>query len=161
MSKLNIHIRLRQARRFLKLNQSDIANDLNIQQKTISDIENGKIINIPNSYIYYFYSKGVSLEWIYDNKGGMMLQKNKSSKSNKSLFDTISDNANSNKTAEKEDDSNNEKNSNNTKKADDNMYERLIDSKDTTINTLQNFMKVQENNMDFIKDLLLKIFNKK
>ncbi|RLD65034.1 MAG: hypothetical protein DRI95_09580 [Bacteroidetes bacterium] len=45
--------------------------ELNIQQKTVSEIENGKLLNIPNKYIYYFFKKGISLEWMYDNAGSM------------------------------------------------------------------------------------------
>ena len=84
MNKLELHIRLKQARKELNLNQIEIAKDLDIQQKTISEIENGKILNIPNTYIYYFYKKGVSLEWLYDSKGKMMQKENEQNTANES-----------------------------------------------------------------------------
>ncbi len=72
MNELNIHTRLKEARKYLELNQLKIAHDLNIKQKTVSEIENGKIMNIPNKYIYYFYEKGISLVWIYTGTGKML-----------------------------------------------------------------------------------------
>jgi len=76
VNELNIHIRLKEARKYLGLNQQMVANDLDIKQKTVSEIENGKIMNIPNKYIYYFYDKGISLEWMYSGKGNMIIEKN-------------------------------------------------------------------------------------
>jgi len=71
VTELKIHTRLKEARAFLELNQLRIATDLDIQQKTVSEIENGKLLNIPNRYIYYFHKKGISLDWIYDGSGLM------------------------------------------------------------------------------------------
>ena len=76
MNELDIHIRLKEARKYLELNQLKIANDLDIKQKTVSEIENGKIMNIPNKYIYYFYEKGISLEWLYTGEGDMLKSNN-------------------------------------------------------------------------------------
>ncbi len=167
MNKLDIHKRLKIARKKLNLNQTTVANDLNIQQKTISDIENGKIINIPNSYIYYFYSKGISLEWIYDNKG-IMEREGYGVTENKNLFDNIYTNENRkrNKSNSKNTELKKNKESTiNTQQEDTDcenlMYERIIDAKNDSINNLQTHIKLQENNMEFLKDLILKIFNKK
>lgn len=37
------------------------------------------------------------------------------------------------------------------------LFERLIDSKDLTINSLLTFIKSQENNLDFLKSLVTKL----
>ncbi len=156
MNKLDIHKRLKIARKKLNLNQIDVANDLDIQQKTISDIENGKIINIPNKYIYYFYSKGISLEWIYDNRGSM--ERNiYGATENKNVVDKPDTNKNTE--LEKESNSANIKQEGNN--CDNLMYERIIDAKNDSINNLQTHIKLQDNNMEFFKDLILKIFSKK
>ncbi len=166
MGKLDIHKRLKVARKKLNLNQTDVANDLDIQQKTISDIENGKIINIPNSYIYYFYSKGISLEWIYDNKGSME-RKGYGAAENKNLFDELYSNESTkqNKSDSKNTEPKEESNTTNIQNEDNNceslMYERLIDAKNESINNLHTHIKLQDNNMEFLKDLILKIFSKK
>lgn len=82
MNELNIHTRLKIARKYLELNQLQIAADLNIKQKTVSEIENGKIMNIPNKYIYYFYEKGISLVWIYTGTGEMLRDEKSEDKAN-------------------------------------------------------------------------------
>lgn len=156
MNELNIHTRLKIARKELQLNQLEIANDLNIQQKTISEIENGKIINIPNTYIYYFYKKGISLEWIYDQKGAMKLIDNviAETKTNQNmqlseLFNEVKD-----KKSEYPSDKNVTKGSEAIENI--SLYERLLDSKDVTIKSLLSYVASQENNLDFIKEFLVK-----
>jgi DNA-binding XRE family transcriptional regulator len=160
MSKLDLHIRLKHARKELSLNQVEIANDLSIQQKTISEIENGKILNIPNTYIYYFYQKGVSLEWLYDNKGKMMKADNEPAKienpsplqldllfekftSNKGIKNTRVNTTDISAETTKEPTGTNEL-----------LFERLIDAKDLTINSLLTFVKSQENQVEFLKTLI-------
>ncbi len=174
VTNLNIHTRLKLARKALKLNQIDVANDLDIQQKTVSDIENGKIVNIPNSYIYYFYLKGLSLEWIFDNKGKMLKADNVTKVEEKSLELPDNKTTNDNKDVQKEDIKENiienehkkaenkvieEKNDENSTKPQ--LYERIIDAKDDTITSLQTHIKFQESNMEFLKDFLWKVFNNK
>ncbi len=173
MSNLIIHKRLKEARKSLNLNQTDIAKDLDIQQKTISDIENGKMSNIPNSYIYYFYNKGISLEWIYDNKGKMFMSDQEEQNLDKSLFSKSVEDKEfkilpTKKTEISELKEEESKYTNIDKKTDilhaditSKMYERLIDSKDFTIENLQSFIKLQENNIEFLQDFLQKVFNKK
>lgn len=159
MNKLEIHTRLKEARKILNLNQLVIATDLGIQQKTISEIENGKILNIPNTYIYYFYQKGISLEWIYENKGPMLLEgansiSNSEKKSQTSVFNTLFDNFNQ---AESEIDKLPEikpkKEIQVTLNTD--LFERLLDSKDFTIKSLLAYIQSVENNLEFIKGLLV------
>ncbi len=159
MNKLEIHNRLKEARKVLNLNQLVIAADLGIQQKTISEIENGKILNIPNTYIYYFYQKGISLEWIYENKAPMMTENinstsNSEKKSQTSAFNTLFDNFNQVepevvKTPEikpkKEEQS----------IQNDDLFERLVDSKDLTIKSLLAYIQSVENNLEFVKGLLV------
>ena len=158
MNKLEIHIRLKIARKELQLNQIEIAKDLSIQQKTISEIENGKILNIPNTYIYYFYKKGVSLEWLYDNKGTMMAKDKSLTKDAEGgqiqldmLFEQMQ-----NKTIINTD-QNTDIDSSVKPFQNQPLYERLIDAKDLTISSLLAFMKTQENNLEFLKALLNKV----
>ncbi|MGD1848670.1 MAG: helix-turn-helix domain-containing protein [Salibacteraceae bacterium] len=66
---MGLNDRLKEARKFLKLSQVRVAKENNTFQKTISDIENGKVVNIPNEYIHYFYKQGISLDWLYSGKG--------------------------------------------------------------------------------------------
>ncbi len=158
MAKLEIHTRLKQARKEVNLNQIEIARDLSIQQKTISEIENGKILNIPNTYIYYFYQKGVSLEWLYDNKGAMMQKDNFVSKKvepNPLQLDLMLDKLQNDK-ADKEVEKSLAGISITTKENEP-LYERLIDSKDLTISSLLTFVKSQENNLEFLKELINKM----
>ena len=154
MTKLDIHTRLKLARKELMLNQLKIANDLSIQQKTISEIENGKILNIPNTYIYYFYKKGISLEWLYDGKG-FMVQKDSEPEKIKTVenlqLNNLFDNVQEPGTRTTK-----EHNVTDTKNTTENiqLYERLIDSKDLTIKSLLAYVKSQENNLEYVKDLL-------
>jgi len=155
MDKLDIHIRLKAARKELQLNQIEIATDLSIQQKTISEIENGKILNIPNTYIYYFYKRGISLDWLYDNKGAMMERDRVVSKKTDGgqmqldmLFEKMQS-KNFINTIE-----NQETEVPLNSKTNDILYERLIDAKDLTISSLLAFVKTQENNLEFLKELV-------
>jgi len=152
MNNLNLHIRLKTARKELQLNQLQIANDLNIQQKTISEIENGKILNIPNSYIYYFYKKGISLDWLYDEMGEMFLKagdkKEQTPQENAQLNELID------KTSSKQDTVNIPDENILIEGANTSLYERLIESKDLTIKSLLAYIKSLENNLEFVKDLL-------
>jgi len=158
MSKLGIPDRLKEARKKLNLNQLVIATDLGIHQKTISEIENGKILNIPNTYIYYFYKKGINLEWIYDAKEPMLREgaDSSSANENKSMaltLDNLFENINQ---TEKEDIKPMDLMDMETGEAKNNgMYERLIDSKDMTIKSLLTYVQSVENNLDFIKSLLI------
>jgi DNA-binding XRE family transcriptional regulator len=158
MNKLDLHIRLKQARKELNLNQIEIAKDLSIQQKTISEIENGKILNIPNTYIYYFYKKGVSLEWLYDNKGAMMQNENiieKQSGSDPVQLDLLLEKLENDKVKKVEEKEVVEKRVMSNEQ--ELLFERLIDSKDLTINSLLTFIKSQENNLEFLKSLVSKL----
>lgn len=155
MNKPDLHIRLRQARKKLELNQSEIATDLSIHQKSISEIENGKIVNIPNSYIYYFYKKGVSLEWLYDEKGGMLQEDSKDLKNNEQtekqlefhLVKEKKENTYTNKVEKEEEPYN-------ITKDILNVDEKLIESKDETIKSLEAYINSLENNLQFFKTLL-------
>lgn len=159
MNKLEIHNRLREARKKLNLNQLVIATDLGIQQKTISEIENGKILNIPNTYIYYFYQKGISLEWIYENKSPMMIENIASTastdkKGQTSAFNTLFDNFNQvEKAVIKTPEIKPVKEEQGVKNAD--LFERLVDSKDLTIKSLLAYIQSVESNLEFVKGLLL------
>ncbi len=155
MKKLDIHTRLKHARKELNLNQIDIAKDLSIQQKTISEIENGKILNIPNTYIYYFYKKGISLEWLYDNKGAMMQNEKiveDQSPSRPVQLDLLLEKLENDKVKKLEEKEVVEKKIMSNEQ--ELLFERLIDSKDLTINSLLAFIKSQENNLDFLKSLV-------
>lgn len=68
---MELNVRLKEARKFLNLSQVRVARENNTFQKTISDIENGKVANIPNDYILFFYKKGISLEWLYSGLGNL------------------------------------------------------------------------------------------
>ncbi len=158
MNKLNIHTRLRHVRKELQLNQIEIAKDLSIQQKTISEIENGKILNIPNTYIYYFYKKGVSLEWLYDNKGVMMAKDKSIAKDSDGgqmqldmLFNQMQNKGTINTVQNPEEELLNNSAHNQP------LYERLIDAKDLTISSLLTFVKTQENSLEFLKELISKM----
>lgn len=149
--------RLKEARKVLNLNQIQIASDLDIQQKSISDIENGKIMNIPNQYIYYFYKKGLSLAWIYEGKEPMFTETNEKSQPEKNqnpvneIFEEI---VKENKV---------EPNTNIIKKNEpidsgsrEALFERIIDSKEFNIKSLLAYIKSLENNLEYLKDLLNK-----
>ena len=158
MNTLGIHERLKEARKKLNLNQLIIATDLNIHQKTISEIENGKILNIPNTYIYYFYKKGISLEWIYEAKSPMMQEEFESQKveENKKVSITLNsllDDINQTENADlKPNDIVGQENAEIKNK---DLFEQLIDSKDMTIRSLLTYVQSVENNLEFVKTLLL------
>jgi transcriptional regulator with XRE-family HTH domain len=162
MSRLDIHKRLKEARKKLNLNQLVIASDLGIHQKSISEIENGKIQNIPNTYIYYFYKRGISLEWIYDNKGPMLI----SSSENQSgdtintlsfLFENSQDKP-ENKIAEMKEENSVAEPVKNENRAIvptyDAFFERLVESKDFTIKSLMAYIQSLENTQLFLKKLI-------
>jgi transcriptional regulator with XRE-family HTH domain len=158
----DISERLKEARKKLNLNQIQIASDLDIQQKSISDIENGKILNIPNTYIYYFYKKGISLEWIYDGKGSILsgeveapVQDSKPIEM-ESLFKEVEQvRQTSVKTVEIPLINKEETVSNYT------LYERIIESKEYNIRSLFSYIKSLENNLDYLKNLLSKALQNK
>lgn len=158
----DISERLKEARKKLNLNQIQIASDLDIQQKSISDIENGKILNIPNTYIYYFYKKGISLEWIYDGKGSILsgeveapVQDSKPIEM-ESLFKEVEQvRQTSVKTVEIPLINKEETVSNYT------LYERIIESKEYNIRSLFSYIKSLENNLDYLKNLLNKALQNK
>ena len=152
---LEIPSRLKEARKKLKLNQVEIALELDIQQKSISDIENGKIQNIPNTYIYYFYKKGISLEWLYEGKGSMLTEtsvENQISKDSdlNNLFKKLPDQESiidaeipvEIKTANLQ--------------PVDACFERLIESKEYSIKSLLAYIKSLENTNEYLKGLLNK-----
>jgi transcriptional regulator with XRE-family HTH domain len=154
MNDLGIHIRLKEARKQLNVNQLIIATDLGIHQKTISEIENGKILNIPNTYIYYFYKNGVSLDWLYTGKGEMMITGDdiepqmeiKSSPFSDSLFENRKIPSEKSVPASIDTAKDGLQNS---------LYERIIDSKEFSIKSLMAYVQSLENNLSFIKQLLL------
>jgi transcriptional regulator with XRE-family HTH domain len=159
--------RLKDARKKLELNQIQIANDLDIQQKSISDIENGKIINIPNTYIYYFYKKGISLDWIYDGKEPMFIFENEEPKTQQKqipiqeIFEEIDKMHDISAQTDKVEPFKNTDSLSNYS-----LFERIIESKDFNIKSLFAYIKSLENNLEFMKDLLSKNligsgFNKK
>jgi transcriptional regulator with XRE-family HTH domain len=146
--------RLKEARKTLNLNQIQIALDLDIQQKSISDIENGKIQNIPNKYIYYFYKKGISLDWIYDGKAPMIINKeilkseSRVNDSVDSLFDTGEQLSLKNIISTKQNKIETTDNSGEIV-----LYERIIETKDFNIRTLLSYIKSLENNLEYFKNL--------
>jgi len=158
MNTLGIHERLKEARKKLNLNQLIIATDLNIHQKTISEIENGKILNIPNTYIYYFFKKGISLDWLYEGIEPMLAEAENASSGTENrsmnvtlenLFDNIKQ-----PEPEKLKPENIIEQESGSKKSDD-IFERLIESKDMTIRSLLAYVQSVENNLEFIKGLLV------
>ncbi len=161
MNELKIHVRLKEARSFLNLNQLRIATDLKIQQKTVSEIENGKLINIPNKYIYYFYEKGISLEWIYDGVGFMTkneLSTQSSDNHYESNLESLSDMFAAKKEL-KQSDKYEKKNKvavelNDETISDD--YSQLIDSKDVNIKTLLSYVHSQEKMIEFLQQIIKK-----
>lgn len=163
MTELNIHIRLREARKILNLNQLNIAEDLNIQQKTVSEIENGKLLNIPNKYIYYFFKKGISLEWIYDNAGLMMVKEQNALHSDKyhestveTLFDLLDK---KDKNRMKNDILKNRGDIESKTKIDLNTTDNLINSKDFNIKSLLSYVESQEKMIDFLQLIVKKEMN--
>jgi transcriptional regulator with XRE-family HTH domain len=149
--------RLKEARKRLNLNQIQIALDLDIQQKSISDIENGKIQNIPNKYIYYFYTKGISLEWIFDGKGVMIINgadENKNISEATGTYDLFSEQKQNEEILEESKSTTTVPNF--SEKPDIRMFERLIESKEYSIKSLLAYIKSLENNIDFLKILLNK-----
>ena len=158
MNELNIHVRLKEARKYLNLNQLNIANDLNIQQKTVSEIENGKLLNIPNKYMYYFAKKGISLEWMFDGSG-LMVKNDSNSSRNKRKTDSLSNKhfepwENAGESSQKS------KGDNNTKP--EKITTELIDivgSKDFSIKSLLSYIKSQENMIVFLQKIISKELN--
>ena len=160
MTELNIHTRLKEARKILDLNQLIIAEDLNIQQKTVSEIENGKLLNIPNKYIYYFYKKGISLEWMYDNVGAMMVtgqnelptDKNHE-RSVESLFDLLDSSGKKQLMGDIQKNMGEDEIKTNIdlKPIDD-----LINSKDFNIKSLLSYVESQEKMIEFLKLIVKK-----
>ena len=155
MNELNIHIRLKEARKVLGLNQLTIANDLNIKQKTVSEIENGKIMNIPNTYIYYFRKKGISLEWIYSGKKEMFYSDNPKIEDNinktnrtKTNDEHKLDNFNKLKTEIAQ--------SNNSSELSNVSLAKLIQSKDFNIKTLLDQINSQEKFIAFLEEIIRK-----
>jgi DNA-binding XRE family transcriptional regulator len=151
----DIQERLKEARKRLSLNQIQIAADLDIQQKSISDIENGKIQNIPNTYIYYFYQKGISLDWIYDGKGQMLSTNisqatvEKKGMPLEGLFKDIDV-----LKAMPEQENKRFKENIDEPKSNAALYERIIESKDYNIQSLFAYIKSLENNLEYLKSLL-------
>jgi len=160
VTELNIHIRLREARKSLDLNQLIIAEDLNIQQKTVSEIENGNIINIPNKYIYYFFKKGISLEWIYDGSGTMMKfdqNKTTSDVNLENTLDKLFDKMDSVKDQSSVYDIKESRGSAELKTeiGSVNMSD-LLNSKDYNIKSLLSYVKSQEKMIDFLQQIVKK-----
>lgn len=163
MNELNIHIRLKEARKFLKLNQLNIAKDLNIQQKTVSEIENGKLLNIPNKYIYYFFKKGISLNWIYDGSGAMMNNGKSASRTKENyentvetLFDMLETRKESQKLGNIQKSRGEEEPK---KQIDVDGTGILINSKDFNIKSLLSYVKSQENMIYFLQQIIKKEMN--
>lgn len=155
MNDLGIHIRLRDARKQLNVNQLLIANDLGIHQKTISEIENGKILNIPNTYIYYFYKKGVSLDWLYEGKGEMMISGDKDESQIELKSSPFTDSLFENQQIQSEKSIPPLTDEENKDGLQFKLYERIIDSKEFNIKSLMAYVQSLENNLSFIKQLLL------
>jgi len=157
---LNIHIRLKEARKRLNLNQLNIAEDLNIQQKTVSEIENGKLLNIPNKYIYYFFKKGISLEWMYDNAGSMkvtdqneLITDKNNERTVESLFDMLDSNGKEQLMGDiQKNIGDNEKKT----KVNLNTIDDLINSKDFNIKSLLSYVESQEKMIEFLKLIVKK-----
>ncbi len=152
MNELDIHIRLKEARKYLELNQLKIAYDLDIKQKTVSEIENGKIMNIPNKYIYYFYEKGISLEWLYTGEGDMLksnyLNEGKTGADIESIFPEK-------KLLNKEKLPNKEKSDENNFLKED-YFSLLLNSKEENIQSLVNYIHSQEKMIVFLQEIIRK-----
>jgi len=157
MGKLGLASRLRDARKHLNLNQLLIASDLGIQQKSISEIENGKILNIPNTYIYFFYKKGISLDWLYEGKGLMMRDDlmNDTTEPKEILPFSIQSVMDDQADKTTEDEEGVDFDGKLTENQSDKLFERLIDSKDFSIKSLMAYIQSLENNLAFIKELLM------
>ncbi|MEN8119212.1 MAG: helix-turn-helix transcriptional regulator [Bacteroidota bacterium] len=163
MIELNIHTRLKEARKLLNLNQLNIAEDLNIHQKTVSEIENGKLLNIPNKYIYYFFKKGVSLEWIYDHSGPMMINEQNelhSDEKNEGTVGTLFDLMDKEVKAKLVGDittSKGDMESINKEGLD--TIDDLINSKDFNIKSLLSYVNSQEKMIEFLQLIVKKELN--
>ena len=159
MKQLDIHTRLKIARKQLGYNQQSIAEDLNIKQKTVSEIENGKIMNIPNEYIYYFYKKGIALEWIYTGKGSMFIKQEKEKPDISAVSETFNFKNNENKP---ENDKFFEKEHSFGKNYEYDLPEKgtflsdLLKSKDENILALANYIKAQERMILFLQEIIRK-----
>jgi transcriptional regulator with XRE-family HTH domain len=156
--------RLKEARKRLNLNQIQIASDLDIQQKSISDIENGKIINIPNAYIYYFFKKGISLEWIFDGSGAMLKEGQKQNTIERKelpLDNLFKDLDALQEKCEPLEKAGALKGHDALQPTNIDLYERIIESKDQNIHGLFAYIKSLENNLEYLKGLLHKALSSK
>ncbi|MCF6242307.1 MAG: helix-turn-helix domain-containing protein [Bacteroidales bacterium] len=154
MNNLNIHIRLKEARKYLEFNQLKIATSLGIKQKTVSEIENGKIMNIPNEYIYFFYKNGISLEWLYTGNGKMLQEDTINSDkvyTDRLFLDKAENNQNKHE---------NTKNSvKNFAENEDNVSTHvhlLLNAKDENIQSLINYIRSQEKMIAFLQEIIRK-----
>jgi len=153
VNKLDIHIRLKEARKYLDLNQLKIAQDLNIKQKTVSEIENGKIMNIPNKYIYYFYEKGISLVWIYTGEGEML----RGDKSADSTKDTDAFFENKEKTNSQQFQSSIKKKTEpKVNSISPDNLDLLLNAKDQNIHSLMQYIHSQEKMIQFLQEIIRK-----
>ena len=155
MNQLNIHIRLKDARKYLSLNQQTVAADLHIKQKTVSEIENGKILNIPNKYIYYFYEKGISLDWIYTGEGNMLRDMDPAETNNEAPEKYLPNKEDA-KNEEKIDEILSEPAKQESKVLNANEFSALLHAKDETIKHLIKYIDSQEKNISFLQEIIRK-----
>ena len=155
MNQLNIHIRLKDARKYLSLNQQTVAADLHIKQKTVSEIENGKILNIPNKYIYYFYEKGISLDWIYTGEGNMLRDMDPAETNNEPPEKYLPNKEDA-KNEENIDEILSEPAKQESKVVNANEFSALLHAKDETIKHLIKYIDSQEKNISFLQEIIRK-----
>ena len=76
---MSLHNKIKEIRKLFNFSQADIAEFIEVSQKDISLIENGKKEFIPNKYIDFFLKQGIDLNTLYDNSKEVSFVKTKSS----------------------------------------------------------------------------------
>lgn len=62
-----VTVKLTRAREFFGLTQDAAGMESRIGQRSVSSIEVGRSVYIPNSYLEYMSKLGVRLDWVFDN----------------------------------------------------------------------------------------------
>ncbi|MFN7703452.1 MAG: helix-turn-helix domain-containing protein [Chryseotalea sp.] len=79
-------IRLKMAREYLNLSQTEAAIKAKVFQKDISTLENRKREVIPPNYLEFLYNNGINLNWLILGKEDMLTVKDKSNVKDQNLL---------------------------------------------------------------------------
>lgn len=72
-----LYKKIREARKQLKLNQSDFARLVGVNQRDISKLEAGETKFVPNEYIQFLYKKGFDVNSLFDDDIPLSMLNNK------------------------------------------------------------------------------------